>query len=402
MPGDKSDRGVSRRDFNVAAGAAGLVIALGLKKAQAGEAGDVKVESTGAARDVKVESTGSYPVSAKLPMRDLGKTGFKVSEISLGAMEVHDQAVIEKAIDDGCTYVDTAASYQGGRNEEMVGKVMATRRKEVILATKWNEETVEGYMKSLDRSLKRMQTDHIDTIQFHGAGSAGEVKSPVLKEAFDKAKQQGKVTYFGITTHGNQAEVIKACIEVGYVDSMLIGYNTGLDDLSESVKKAREAGIATVIMKPVQKAGKLKTEGMNMTGFQMAIRWLLDKPFVDTVNVGMTSLAQVDEDLKASQLKMSALEKVQMQRFVVACAASTCARCGACKGCVRGVKPHELIRVHMYAYDYDNVQKAREAFAEIGGAKMLAACADCGACERVCPRKLNIRERFREVARIVS
>ncbi len=254
----------------------------------------------------------------------------------------------------------------------------------------------------MEGSLTRLQTDHVDIIQFHGAGSANEVKSPALKEAFDKAKEQGKVTYFGITTHGNQAEVIKACIETGYVDSMLIGYNAGLDDISESVKKAREAGIATVIMKPLQGAKKLKTEGTGMTGYQMAIRWVLDKPFVDTVNVGMTSLDHVDEDLKASQLKMSALEKVRMQRFAAACAASSCARCGACKGCMAGVKPHELVRVHMYAYDYDNIRKAREAFAEIGGAKMLAACTDCGACERACPRKLNIRERFRQVASIVS
>jgi len=368
--------------------------------------GAVSIAALGAARGAEKAQEAaerSDKPAPKIALRDLGKTGLKVSELSLGAMEVTDAAVVEKAIDEGCTYVDTAASYQGGRNEKMVGTIMARRRKEVVLATKFSPGSKASIIKSVNNSLSSLETDVIDVVQVHGAMNAETVKDPVVKEAFDELKQQGKVRFLGITTHGNQIPVITACIEVGYVDTMLIGFGaTDGNDLAAAIKKAREAGIGIVIMKSLKGVRNFKRTASALTPPQMAVRWVLDKPYVDTVNVGMTSFAELEEDLKAASVKLSALDRLNLRRFAAAAACTTCSMCGDCQECPQGVEPLEIMRAHMYAYSYGNFEKARREFLAMGGPAMLAKCAGCGLCETKCPRSLKIRDRFREVSSLLA
>jgi len=385
--------GITRRDFSKAATAAavGLTVAGGISRA--------------AEEGVKEKEAPKEEAKApKIPLRDLGKTGLKVTEISLGTMEVTDAAVVEKAIDEGCNYIDTAASYQGGRNEEMVGTVMARRRKEVTLATKFSQsDDKEKIFRSVDRSLRRLQTDVIDVIQVHNVTDASPVKEAVYKEAFDELKGQGKVRFLGFTTHSGQEKVINACIAAGYVDVMLVGFGaTDPPEVADAIKRAREAGIGIVIMKSLKGVDKFKGRTSGPTPYQLALRWVLDKPYIDTVAVGMTSFAQLEEDMKALHVKISALDKVQLQRFARACATTTCSLCGRCNKCAQGVKVGEIMRAHMYAHSYGNVKKARSEFLEMGGPAMLAACKNCGACEKSCPRKLQIRKRFREVSSLIA
>lgn len=388
MEGRAPCQGLTRRDIGKAAvaGAAGFVLA---SRVLASE------EAAGApAGAAAVPPEAGKPPAPKIPLRDLGKTGLKVSEISLGAMDVTDQAVVERAIDLGCTYIDTSASYQGGMNEQMLGRVMKTRRKEVVLATNLGD---------VDASLKRLQADYVDVILVHGAAKAADVKHPPFKEAFDKAKKAGKAGFFGFTTHHNQAEVLNACIETGYVDVVMLGYGAGApQELTDVVKRAHDAGIGIVTMKSVQGAKGMKKAASALTGYQLAVRALLDRPFVDSVNVGMTSFAQLEENLKASQAKLTAADRVMLERFAAACAATQCGRCGACRKCPRGVVPSEILRAHMYAYEYGKVDKALREFDAMGGPAMLAACTACGRCEKNCPRRLNIRQRFAQVAKLMA
>ena len=382
---------ISRRTFHktAAAGAIGLT-ALGQIAS-----GQEAPQEKGAAKDKDAKPS--------IPFRELGKTGLKISEISIGAMEVTDAAVIEKAIDGGCTYIDTAAAYQRGQNEVMVGTVMARRRKEVVLATKFSQGGMNEVIASVDKSLKSLQTDVIDVIQVHNVTDEWPVKNHVYKEAFDRLKAEGKVRFFGFTTHSNQVAVIDACIATGYVDTMLVGFGaTDPPEVGEAIKRAREAGIGIVIMKSMKGVKKFRGVTSDLTPYQMAARWVLDKPYIDTLNIGMTSFAQVDENLKASSVKLSALDKLQLKRFAAAAACITCSMCGACQKCPQGVQPVEIMRAHMYAFSYGNIEKARREFLAMGGPAMLAACQDCGACEKNCTRGLKVRDRFREVAGLLA
>src|SRR5580658_7162804 len=107
-----------------------------------------------------------------LPSRTLGKTGAHVSILAFGCGsrflmyedEAEAVAILNHAIDQGITYLDTAYAYGDGKSETRVGKVMAARRKDVWLATKIPDRTRDEFMRRLEGSLKRLQTDHVDLL----------------------------------------------------------------------------------------------------------------------------------------------------------------------------------------------------------------------------------------------
>ena len=123
---------------------------------------------------------------AVIPKRALGKTGVNVSILALGGVigmqlppsKVHDPAAIaEEALNLGITYFDTAPSYNNGQSETNYGQVLAHRRKEVFLACKTGDRSYDGTMQSVEQSLKRLRTDHLDLLQIHGVTSRDDLST---------------------------------------------------------------------------------------------------------------------------------------------------------------------------------------------------------------------------------
>ncbi len=145
--------------------------------------------------------------------RELGTTGEKVSAIGLGGYHVGVPAdenegirIIRSAVDRGITFLDNSCDYHDGKSEILMGKALKDGyRQRVFLMTKFNGRTREMAAHDIDQSLRRLQVDVIDLIQFHenirledpdryfGAGGA--------HEAVMAAKQAGKVRYVGFTGH---------------------------------------------------------------------------------------------------------------------------------------------------------------------------------------------------------
>ena len=149
----------------------------------------------------------------KLPHRILGNTGAQVSILAFGCgsrfmMYKDDDRAVEvlnHAIDLGIDYIDTAAAYGDGKSEIRVGKVMATRRKDVWLATKIMFRTRDEFMRQLDTSLKNLQTDHVDLLHIHSLGKAevlANIEAPdgALKGLLE-AKEQKMTRFIGMTSH---------------------------------------------------------------------------------------------------------------------------------------------------------------------------------------------------------
>ena len=156
---------------------------------------------------------GAEP-AATLAFRTLGRTGLKVTTLSFGAMLTPESEVIRAGLDMGINYVDTARRYLNGRSEEIVGKALKGIRDKVVVATKTQpgSNTREAIMKDVETSLANLQTDHIDVIQLHSLDSPQRAFIPEVREAYVKLREQGKVRFFGVTTHTNQAEVIDAVV----------------------------------------------------------------------------------------------------------------------------------------------------------------------------------------------
>jgi predicted aldo/keto reductase-like oxidoreductase len=127
----------------------------------------------------------------------------------------HDPAaIVETAINLGVTYLDTSPDYNNGQSETNYGQVLARRRKEVFLATKTNSRTYDGTMTSIEQSLKRLQTDHVDLLQVHGVSGAEDVvawgKPDGVMAAFQKLRDQKVIRFFGITGHDSAAKLREA------------------------------------------------------------------------------------------------------------------------------------------------------------------------------------------------
>jgi aryl-alcohol dehydrogenase-like predicted oxidoreductase len=152
---------------------------------------------------------------AAMPTRNLGKTGYKVGIFSLGGQAALEHAnnfdaavpIIERALDLGVNYIDTSSIYGGPErwSEQYVGQVMKTRRNEAFLATKTKERTREGSLRMIDKSLKLLNTDHVDLWQLHDIGLPEDVDAIFAKggamEALIEMQQQKVVRYLGVTGH---------------------------------------------------------------------------------------------------------------------------------------------------------------------------------------------------------
>ena len=124
------------------------------------------------------ESTASKDrKTSAIPRRVLGKTGVEISTLIIGGVGGMKQPPTEQldpaelantSLDAGIDYFDTAPSYGAGQSETNYGRVLATRRKEVFLATKTGNRSYDGVMKEVETSLKRLRTDRLDLLQLHG------------------------------------------------------------------------------------------------------------------------------------------------------------------------------------------------------------------------------------------
>lgn len=149
---------------------------------------------------------------AGIPVRELGKTGEKVSIVGMGGWHIgsipesEGISIMHEAIDEGMTFFDNCWCYHMGGSEEVMGKALATggRRKKVFLMTKNCGRDYKSSLACLDDSLRRLKTDHLDLWQFHEINYKDDpdwvFDRGALKAALE-AQQAGKVRYIGFTGH---------------------------------------------------------------------------------------------------------------------------------------------------------------------------------------------------------
>ena len=195
---------------------------------------------------VAVPALGSAS-PAKLPQRRLGRTGLTVPILGFGAgsrflMYKDEEKAIEalnRAIDLGLTYIDTAHDYGGGQSEERIGRVMATRRKEVTLATKISARTADAARRQIELSLKRLRTDHLDVLHIHqlrGPEDLAAIEAPGgVLEALHGAREAKMTRAIGITCHAVPA-ALKTALERHDFDCTQMALNAGLARMAESPK----------------------------------------------------------------------------------------------------------------------------------------------------------------------
>ncbi len=172
-----------------------------------------------------------------MELRTLGKTGLEVSRLGVGLAEIggldlneakRAAEVLNIALDNGVNFLDTAACYDN--SEALIGRTIAHRRDEFVLATKaghvadgyegesWTAETIRD---SIERSLKRMRTDHLDIVQLHTC-SVEVLERGEVVEALQEAKEAGKTRFIG---YSGDNESARWAVESGLFDTLQTSFN---------------------------------------------------------------------------------------------------------------------------------------------------------------------------------
>jgi aryl-alcohol dehydrogenase-like predicted oxidoreductase len=287
-----SDSKISRRDF--------------VKVTGAGTAGYVlggKVQDAAAA---EVASSAAPP---PMPERPLGRTGHNVRLFSLGGqatLEIdgtrdESLAIINRAIDLGVNYIDTAASYGRGISQKYIGEVMATRRDEVFLATKTHSPTRDGSLQLLEQSLESLNTDRLDLWQMHNVRSLEDLNGRFSDDgsihALFEAKEQGIVRNVGITGHADPGTLIEGLNRFDF-DTILMALNPAdkyhRPFMDKLLPLANEKGMGVIAMK-IPARGRIFRDG-GLTSMREALTWTFSQP-VSTVIVGCDDVAQLEENI---------------------------------------------------------------------------------------------------------
>jgi len=308
--------------------------------------------------------------------RKLGNSGLKVSEIGLGTNtfrkridEPTSLAIVNRAIELGITYIDTADTYDRGGSEEFIGKAIRGKRSQVIIATKFGKSMGDGpnesgcsryyIMRQVEASLKRLQTDYIDLYQIHEPDPLTPIEETL--RALDDLVRSGKIRYIGTSNFAawqlceavwtaklhNLNTVVTEQSRYNLLDRKIEeellpfcqGHNIGIIPwgplaggfLTGKYRKGEKASTEWRLADGGRIRGKLIygnlfsesnweklgrlydfADKRGHTLGELAIAWLLAKPWIAAVITGAREVEQVSANVAASKWKLSAEEVLEI------------------------------------------------------------------------------------------
>ncbi|HEY1776677.1 MAG TPA: aldo/keto reductase [Solirubrobacteraceae bacterium] len=274
-----------------------------------------------------------------IPRRTLGGTGLEVTTLGFGAMELRGdqdgpaledsdaERLLNTVLDEGINFIDTSIDY--GRSEELIGKFISHRREEYVLASKCgcvpgagmgtdHIHTAANIRAGVERSLRLLNTDHLDLVQFHRSISREEFDAEgALSEAF-ALRDEGKVRFVGVSA---VLPNFNEQIDMDVFDAFQVPYSALQRDHELALSRASDAGAGIIIrggvargtpddwegrryymlsnetMRGLWDAAKLDEllDGMSRTAFML--RFTLSHPALDTTIVGTSSVEHLRENI---------------------------------------------------------------------------------------------------------
>ena len=270
---------------------------------------------TSASKDQPSVTTNQPPIATAIPERELGNTGVRVPIFGLGgagqtplSWDNHERealAIIQRALELGIRYFDTAAEY--GPSEDYLGKVLPAHREKIFLASKTSARDRDGAWRELERSLKSLNTDHLDLWQLHHVSFEQKLNkifsSNGAIKAVEEAKQQKLVRFVGITGHHEPAIIVEGLRRYPF-NTTLIPVNAADKHhprpfIPTVLPLARQKQVGVIAMK-VPAYGHLFKPGV-LDGMHQALGYTLSQPGVHCCVIAAETISQLESNVKVAQ-----------------------------------------------------------------------------------------------------
>jgi len=382
------------------------------------------LKATCASGAASVLALKNFPVLASgdalvVPTRLFGKTGIKVPVLGFGT-SLHvafSQLLLRQAVKWGVTYWDTANTYMGGNSEKAIGKYFnkyPEDRKKVFLVTKSHAWSADDRTRELNLSLERMQTDYIDLYFAHGVRNVDELDSQTKRWA-QKAKAEGKIRFFGFSTHRNMERCLLGAAGIGWIDGIMMRYNFRLmhtNRMKQAVDACAKAGIGLTAMK-TQGGGQVTTNTATelelaghflqkgFTDAQAKLKAVWQNQQIASICSEMPNMTLLMSNVAAAvdKTRLSAQDMHLLWKYARETRSDYCAGCAdICEPAVDSEVPiDEVMRYLMYARSYGDQKKASAHFKKIPQKiREQMIHLDYARAEQKCPRKMAIGKLMRD------
>ncbi len=324
----------------------------------------------------------------------LGKTELEVSRVGFGGIPIQrlteDEAVkvVRRCIDLGITFLDTANAYT--TSEERIGKAIAGRREQLVIATKTGARDKQTALEHLENSLRCLRMETIDLWQFHNVSSA-EAYEEILgpggaMEAAQEALQAGKVRHVGVTAHS--MDMALKMVPTGLFETLQFPFNFVTNEpADELLPLVEKHDLGFIAMKPF--AGGMLADA------RLAIKYLLQFD-VAVPDPGIETVDEITKivDIVNGPWGLTPQERQAIADFRAQAGTRFCRRCEYCQPCPQDVRISTIMNLPSFLKRF-----SREKLSEGWVAEAMQTgenCIECGECEEKCPYHLPIREMIAE------
>jgi len=387
--------------------------------------------------------------------RDFGKTGKKISTLGFGCMRLPEIKIAEmsdaekkarenlswyetqrddtwivdeeKAIpllkaayDAGVNYFDTAQFYCHFKSQATVGKaVKLMDREKVMVATKIPMDEVNStadFRRMLELQLGLLDMDYIDFYHLHGISKDrydNKIVKFGIKKEVQKALDEGLIKHISFSYHGDVKDIPYIVEDFEIFSSALLQYNLLDRSHEKSIDYLASKGIGVVVMGPVA-GGRLsmpsilaeKLLGENISTPELALRFVLGNKNVSCALSGMGNMEMLEGNLKVGNMEVpmteedfrkAALMMEELKKF----SDLYCTGCNYCLPCPKEINIPQIFNAYTYHNVYGLTDQARNMWKSYRGTP-VSECTECGVCNQKCPQDINVVEKLKEVAAVLS
>lgn len=369
--------------------------------------------------------------------REYKNTGDQISVLGLGCMRLpkvegsekidraEAQKIVDLAYERGVNYFDTAYRYHEGDSELFIGEALKKYPRESFhLATKmpmWMVKSPEDVKRIFEDQLSRCQVKYFDFYLCHAMNASylDIMKKNGVYEYLLEEKKAGRIRHLGFSFH-DSPEVLRQIVEYGEWDFAQIQLNYldwELQDAKSQYEILTEHGIPVVVMEPVRGGALaslceesdriLKEARPDHSIASWAVRYVASLPNVMTVLSGMSTVQQV-EDNTATMIDFEPL--TDKDREVIAAALEAyrknktipCTGCRYCMDCPFGVDIPGVFKAYNTFAIGGGKDRMRNEIAAFGEEHGPDQCKSCGKCMKLCPQKIQIPDRMKEIAELLA